>query len=73
MCCEPRMLCQLVRLSPDHVEQAYLNDAGLPERVKTNVRRSGAAACSVSWLDLGCQSPGLQIRGGGIARSIAQT
>jgi hypothetical protein len=44
MCCEPRILCQLVRSSPEQVEQAYLNEAGLPDRVRTNVRRSGAAA-----------------------------
>lgn len=50
MCCEPRILCQLVRLSPDQVEQAYLNEAGLPERVSTNVRLSGAAAWRTSWL-----------------------
>ena len=52
MCWDPRMLCQLVRLSPDQVEQAYLNDAGFPERVRTNVRRSGEEACSVSWLKI---------------------
>lgn len=52
MCCDPRMLCQLVRLSPDQDEQAYLKAAGLPERVNTKVRRSGFAACSVSWLCL---------------------
>jgi len=58
MCCEPRMLCQLVRLSPDQVEQAYLNAAGFPDLVKTKVRRRGAAVRSTSWLRLNHKSNG---------------
>ena len=51
MCCDPRRLPQVVKLSPDQVEQAYLKAATLAERVRTKVRRSGAAAWSVSWLE----------------------
>lgn len=39
-------------LSPDQVELAYRKDPTLPERVSTNVRRSGLASRQASWLVL---------------------
>jgi hypothetical protein len=39
-------------LSPDQVELAYRKVPTLPERVSTNVRRSGLASRQASWLVL---------------------
>lgn len=39
-------------LSPDQVELAYRKVPTLPDRVSTNVRRSGLASRQASWLVL---------------------